>query len=135
MSNLEKHFHFKYTLPSEIVRTVLVITIKNHCWLWYDSKCSIVSEWNFNRRLRFSAGLLLATFVEAGPNRPRTKVALKWSSLIIIILSSLVSKQFLRFFDWKIGRDGVNSHVTIIIICEHVCVWLCIWLCRGSNNN
>ena len=27
-------FCILYTLPSEIVRTVLVIAIKNHCWLW-----------------------------------------------------------------------------------------------------
>ena len=28
------------TLPSEIVRTVLVITIENHCWLW-----TTISRW------------------------------------------------------------------------------------------
>ena len=29
-----------YTLPSEIVRTVLVSAIKNHCWLW-----TTISRW------------------------------------------------------------------------------------------
>ena len=33
-------FLVKSTLPSEIVRTVLVIAIENHCWLW-----TTISRW------------------------------------------------------------------------------------------
>ena len=31
------------------------------------------------------------------------------------------ASNFYGFFDWEIRRDGVNSHVIIIIVCEHVC--------------